>query len=110
MTSFASRPARFLLRITLGVVQWNYETNHYLLDGEWWRLDTRLQYAFKEDMALGVAIPFVGQTGGFADGGIERFHKTFGFDNANRATFPRNQSLEQVTTGSVTRTILEGDT
>lgn len=89
---------------------WSYKEDRYLIDGEWFRFNTRIQYGADESFTLGVMIPFMSRSGGFADGSIERFHDTFGLDNADRERHPRNRSLAWVRGHDGTeRILMEGN-
>jgi len=88
---------------------WNYEPDEYLIDGEWVRSNIRFSYALKDTLSLGVAVPIIGRTGGFADPLIENFHNTFHFGNANRDEFPQNRYLISAYTNGGSRTIVKGD-
>ena len=88
---------------------WNYEPDEYLIDGEWFRSNIRFSYALKDTLSLGIAVPIIGQTGGFADPLIENFHDTFHFGNANRDEFPQNRSLINVYTNGGSHAIAKGD-
>lgn len=72
---------------------WNYEPDEYLIDGEWIRNNIRFSYALKDTLSLGLVVPIIGRTGGFADSFIEDFHNTVNFGNAHRDEFPQNNSL-----------------
>jgi len=88
---------------------WNYVPNQYMIDGEWIRSTVRYSYAVKDDVSLGLALPFIGRTGGIADSSIENFHKAFTMGNADRDKFPRNQSRITVTDGKTVHTVAEGE-
>ena len=76
---------------------WNVEEDHFMVDGEWLRLVTRLSYMLTDNLEVGINAPFMGRTGGFADGFIEDFHKAFGFGTADRDAYPRNRCVQDVT-------------
>jgi hypothetical protein len=88
---------------------WNYDSKHYLIDGEWIRGDVRFQYAVDDRLSAGVYVPIMGRTGGFADETIEGFHTALHLGNSHREVFPRNRSVVQVTNGGGTRRLAEGD-
>jgi hypothetical protein len=88
---------------------WNYKSDQYLIDGEWIRSNIRYSYALKDSLSVGLTLPIIGRTGGFADSTIENFHSAFRLGNANRDTTPRNQSLITVTDGGDTYTVVEGE-
>ncbi len=89
---------------------WCYEPDLYLLDGEWMRLDARIQYGLNDSFSMGVVLPVIGRTGGFSDSAIEEFHNTFQLGNASRDQFPQNQSRIWVKEkDGTTRSIADGD-
>jgi uncharacterized protein DUF3187 len=89
---------------------WCYEPDLYLLDGEWIRLETRLQYGLTDSLSMGVILPVVARSGGGTDSIIEDFHRTFHLGNANREKFPQDQSLIWAKgDDGTTRSIADGD-
>lgn len=62
-----------------------------------------------EDVELGCDVPFLGRTGGVADGFIEGFHNTFGLGNARREDYPRNQSIVDIRAPDGQRAHWQGD-
>ena len=88
---------------------WDYQRDHYLVDGEWIRSDVRLTYAAQDTTSVGIDIPIIGRTGGFADPLIEDFHKAFHLGNAHRDEFPQNRSSVIIYEEGVKHTIAEGD-
>ena len=88
---------------------WNDVPDQYLIDGEWIRSTFRYSYAVRDDVSVGVALPIIGRTGGFADSAIENFHKALRLGNANRDQYPRNRSLITVNNHGVTETVVEGE-
>jgi len=88
---------------------WNYKPNQFMIDGEWIRSSLRYSYALQDTLSVGLAVPMIGRTGGFADSTIENFHSAFGLGNANRTGFPRNRSLVTVNEKGVPYTVAEGE-
>jgi len=88
---------------------WNYEPDEYMIDGELICNNVRFTYALKDTLSVGITVPIIGRTGGFADPLIEGFHNTFQLGNANRDEFPQNRSLMSVQTNGGSHTIAEGD-
>ena len=88
---------------------WNYTPDQYMIDGEWIRSTLRYSYAVKDYLSLGVALPFIGRTGGIADSSIEDFHKAFHLGKADRNQFPQNRSLVTVTDHGTVDTVVEGE-
>ncbi len=88
---------------------WNYKPDQYMIDGEWIRSNIRYSYAMKDSLSVGLTLPIIGRSGGFADSTIENFHSAFHLGNANRNEFPRNQSLITVTDCSTTHSVSEGE-
>lgn len=71
------------------------ENNHeaITLDGETYRGALDLRYGLARRFEAGIEIPVVAQSGGFLDGFIEWFHRTFGFNNGGRDEVPRDRLL-----------------
>jgi Protein of unknown function (DUF3187) len=89
---------------------WCYEPDLYLLDGEWIRLETRLQYGLTDSLSMGLVLPVLGRSGGVADSMIEDFHRTFHLGNANREQFPQDQShVWAKGEEGISRSIVDGD-
>ena len=72
------------------------ETDRYVMGGEWYRINARALYSVCDRLAVGVDIPIMARTGGFADNMIEDFHRAFHLGNGSREDSPRNRSLVQV--------------
>ena len=51
----------------------------------------------KERLLIGLSVPYISRTGGFADRAIGNFHNTFGLKNFSRGNEPRNRALIQFT-------------
>ena len=45
---------------------WAYDSDRYLIDGEWTRWNTTVCYTLEDALSVGVLIPVVGRSGGFA--------------------------------------------
>ena len=71
---------------------WNYQPDEFMIDGEWIRSSLRYSYALKDTLSVGLAVPIIGRTGGFADSTIESFHNAFKLGNGERDSFPQNKS------------------
>lgn len=86
-------------RLTLGLTQditSEYAVNEtaseqLLLDGESYRWTLAARYGVGERFEAGVEIPYVLYGGGFFDGFIIDWHRTFGLPQAGRDTAPRNR-------------------
>jgi hypothetical protein len=66
-------------------------TTRLNLDMELWRLALHLQYGIREDLEVGIEIPFFHTSGGFLDAFIQKFHRFFGLPNGGRDRVPNNQ-------------------
>lgn len=88
---------------------WDYDADRYLIDGEWYRVNTRVAYSVRADLSVGLDVPFCARSSGFADSGIEDFHDVFGMSNSDRRSFPSNRTLIQMTDDEGTRTVVLGD-
>lgn len=75
---------------------WNIEPDHFLIDGEWMLFSARVSYMLTEDVELGCHVPFIGRTGGWADGFIEGFHNAFDLGNGRREGYARNQNIVDI--------------
>ncbi|MFH1874886.1 MAG: DUF3187 family protein [Pseudomonadota bacterium] len=73
----------------------NGATSRYWLraDMELWRIGLNARYAPRENMEVGVELPFIHTWGGFLDPFIQKFHNFFGFPNAGRNLVPDNQFM-----------------
>lgn len=114
-TGYIASPSRVpegswgLLTSLSWVNTWNVEQDNFMIDGEWLHLAARLSYMLKTDVELGVNIPFLGRTGGFADGFIEEFHNIFDLGNACREDYSRNQNIVDIRGPDDRHVHLEGE-
>ncbi len=67
------------------------ENRTALIDMEMTVLDFSLEYGLTEYLTLSADMPWVSMNGGFTDGFLEDYHKTFGFPNYGRETRPKNE-------------------
>jgi len=63
------------------------------LDGESYRWTLAARYGIGERFETGIDIPYVLYGGGFLDGFIDGWHRTFGFPRGGRDEVPRNRLL-----------------
>lgn len=63
------------------------------LDGETYRTNLALRYGIGKRFELGLDVPYVIESGGFLDGGVEGFHDTFGIGAGGRDTVRHNRLL-----------------
>lgn len=83
--------------VTLGMdVASNYTehstaTEQILLDGESYVWKLGMRYGLGERYEVGVSIPVIMDGGGFLDGFIEGWHRTFGLPQGGRDTVARNK-------------------
>lgn len=95
-TSSTLLPAQnFHLRLTQDIAN-IYSSNRtaseqVLLDGELYRWTLTGRYGITNDLELGVELPVVMHGGGFLDGFIMDWHKTFGFPQGGRDTAQKNR-------------------
>lgn len=66
-------------------------TYELMADMELWRLALHSDYSLRDDLEIGVEIPFIQTWGGFLDSFIQGFHNFFGFPNAGRERVGNNQ-------------------
>jgi len=78
-----------------------------LLDGETYRTTLRLRHGLPGGAEIGLAIPYVVQTGGFLDGFIIDWHNTFGLPQGGRKAEPRNRLLYRYQRGDSTPLLLD---
>jgi hypothetical protein len=88
---------------------WNYKPDEYMIDGEWIRSNFRYSYALQDALSVGVSLPVIGRTGGFADAAIEDFHSGLSLGNANRNIVPRNRSQVTVNDHGRMYSVAEGE-
>jgi len=62
-----------------------------VLDGESYRWTLMARYGLSERSEIGIAIPYLLYGGGFLDGFIGEWHKTFGLPQGGRDTAPKNR-------------------
>ncbi|HEV8198390.1 MAG TPA: DUF3187 family protein [Candidatus Polarisedimenticolia bacterium] len=63
----------------------------YLVDGENLRLGLSGAWGLGHGLEIGAELPLYVHTGGFFDGTIENYHEQFGFGDAGRGAFERDQ-------------------
>ena len=78
-----------------------------LLDGETYRTTLRLRHGLPGGGEIGLAIPYIVQTGGFLDGFIIDWHNTFGLPQGGRNEEPRNRLLYRYQRGNSTPLLLD---
>jgi len=66
-----------------------------ILDGQSTRVSLDGRYGIAKNFEVGLVIPYIFEGGGFTDGFIDWFHKTFGFPEGGRDYAPRNRLLYQ---------------
>lgn len=63
------------------------------LDGETTRFTLMARHGLFPHLEVGVKMPYIIHGGGFLDGFIENYHRTFGFQQGGRDQAPRNRLL-----------------
>jgi hypothetical protein len=71
--------------------RWASKEGHYLVDAEIWRMAVSATYGVTDWLQLRLEIPFCVRGGGVLDGFIMGFHDTFGYTQAGRDQFPKDQ-------------------
>jgi hypothetical protein len=66
-----------------------------VLDGESTRFSLDARYGIAKNFEFGLAIPYIIEGGGVADGSIDWYHSTFGFPAGGRDQAPKNRLLYQ---------------
>jgi len=61
------------------------------LDGETWRTTLALRYGLRNDLEIGLDLPYVDHSGGIFDGLIEGWHDLWGLPQGNRNQTQRGQ-------------------
>lgn len=87
---------------------WNYEPDQYMIDWEWIRSDIRIQYRLTDHITVGIGIPIMERSEGFADSTIGDFHKMAGLSTLQRQ-FPLNQSTSWFISNGETQTFAHGE-
>ncbi len=71
----------------------------FLIDGETRTLDLTVRYGLRENLDVGLRVPFRWRGGGELDGVIDTWHRIFGLPDGNRRDFLRDQfRVEGLTT------------
>ncbi len=65
-------------------------------DMELWRIGLNARYAPRNNMEVGIEIPFIHTWGGFLDPVIQKFHNIFGLPNAGRELVSDDQFMFRV--------------
>ena len=86
---------RMILDYTSNYVEDSNPRENILLDGESARITLDVRYGIERTFEVGVAIPYIIESGGFLDGFIIDYHNTFGFPQGGRDQAPRNRLLYQ---------------
>ncbi len=71
--------------------RWAWKEGKYLVDGELLRIAVSATYGITDWVQVRLEIPFCIRNGGILDGMIMGFHDTFGYSQAGRDEFPKNQ-------------------
>lgn len=71
----------------------NKGTEKITLDGETYRTNLALRYGIGKRFEIGLDVPYVVESGGFLDGGVEGFHSAFGLGAGGRDQVPHNRLL-----------------
>ncbi|MBI3987547.1 MAG: DUF3187 family protein [Lentisphaerae bacterium] len=88
---------------------WGYDSQEYIIDGEWLRVNARVFYAVTDSIALGAFVPVMGRMSGFMDPMIDNFHRNLNMPSNHRVQYPNNRSRILLFGREGTHTIAEGD-
>jgi hypothetical protein len=78
-----------------------------ILDGETARYGFSVRYGLAPRFEIGVKIPYITQGGGFLDGAIDSYHRTFGFPQGGRDLAPRNRLLYHYRRDGIDRILVD---
>ncbi|MFO7870518.1 MAG: DUF3187 family protein [Kiritimatiellia bacterium] len=98
-------------RVTSGATWgnvWNYKPPHFIVDGEWLKLETRLTYTLLQNVEVALTVPYSFRYGGSADAAIENFHDALGLKSAHREDQPRDQVVIDIVNNDGEEFLLEG--
>ncbi len=70
---------------------WIFNRETLIIDEDVWTLHQTFEYTINDRVAVALRLPLQFLGGGFLDGSIERFHRTFGLGNQGRQEVPRNR-------------------
>ncbi len=84
---------RVMLDLANSFVEDQNPRESILLDGESARFTLDARYGISRRWEVGIAVPYIFQSGGFLDNFIIDYHHTFGFPQGGRDQAPRNRLL-----------------
>jgi hypothetical protein len=92
LRTFSNGQRHFLTRADLeAIAAGSKGETAYFVDGENLRLGLSGAWGLGHGVEIGAELPLYVHTGGFFDGTIENYHEHFGFGDAGRSAFDRNQ-------------------
>lgn len=95
--------------MTTWVNRWAVSEGTYFIDNETLRIAGKLKYGLTDWFQLGIEVPVLWRGGGVMDSFIERFHRTFGLDNARRDEFPQDRFHVESVNQEGSRFVLDAD-
>lgn len=93
------REAALVLDVANHFIDGSANREHLILDGETYRLDLAGRMGIGSRIEIGFELPWLFQNGGFLDGFIESYHRTFGFPQRGRDEAPTGRYLFQYERG-----------
>ena len=86
---------RFIIDLANNFFQDDNQRESIVLDGQSTRMSLDVRYGISKNFEVGLAVPYIIQSGGFTDGFIDWYHTTFGFSSGGRDQAPKNRLLYQ---------------
>ena len=87
--------SRFIIDLTNNFIEDDNQRESIVLDGQTTRISVDVRYGISKSFEVGLAIPYIIESGGFTDGFIDWYHSTFGFSSHGRDQAPKNRLLYQ---------------
>jgi hypothetical protein len=86
---------RFIMDLANNFVEGQNQRESILLDGQSTRISLDARYGISRNFEVGLAIPYILESGGFTDGFVDWFHNTFSLSGGTRDQSPKNRLLYQ---------------
>jgi hypothetical protein len=86
---------RFIIDLTNNFFQDQNSRESIVLDGQSTRISLDVRYGISKNFEVGLAIPYIIESGGFTDSFIDWYHTTFGFSQGGRDQAPKDRLLYQ---------------
>jgi hypothetical protein len=86
---------RLIMDLANNFVEDQNQRESIVLDGQSTRISLDARYGISKNLEIGLAIPYIFESGGFTDGLMDSFHNTFGITGGGRDSEPKNRLLYQ---------------